>query len=159
MNILKDIRKGSFSAEFKPVELGNQSLIKGIIFDNIVSQNIKVTDESMLETLKNIRQNKDHNVSIKDKANILGFTNNLKDNIKKTKENIKSMKEKFIKEVKNSNDKYTFVFSDKSELVKYATNVFQTKKDHLTVDDFFTLIELKKQIELDQLTKYKEENV
>ena len=160
MNILENIRKGKYTPEFTSVQLkgDNSNLVKELIYKNSVQKAIEVNDNTIVETLKNLRQNPDYNITIRDRANLLGFTKNLKDNIVKTKEKIKDIKDNFIRDIRNANDKYTFNFSNRPDLIKYATNVFQERKDSISADDFLTLIELKKQIEMDQLTKYKEEN-
>ncbi len=158
MNLFDNIRKGKFTPEFQSVNLGTDNILKEIIYTNKVTE-VSATDETVENTLRKLRKDPDLKPTVEDKANVLAFTKNLTDNIEKTKRKIKDTKDKFISEIKKSNDKHTFNFSKKPDLIKYATNIFQERKDFLTADDFLTLLEMKKQIEIDQLIKYKEENI
>ncbi len=158
MNIFDNIRKGKFTPEFQQINLGSEDVLKEIIYTTKVKE-INVSDETVETTLRKLRQNPDMKPTVEDKANVLAFTKNLTENIEKTKRKIKDTKDKFTREIKKANDKHTFTFANKPDLVKYATNVFQERKDSLTADDFLVLIEMKKQIEMDQLIKYKEENI
>jgi hypothetical protein len=158
MNIFDNIRKGKFTPEFQQINLGSEEVLKEIIYTTKVKE-INVSDETVEDTLRKLRQNPDIKPTVEDKANVLAFTKNLTENIEKTKRKIKDTKDKFTREIKKASDKHTFTFANKPDLVKYATNVFQERKDSLTADDFLVLIEMKKQIEMDQLIKYKEENI
>lgn len=158
MNIFDNIRKGKFTPEFQQINLGSEEVLKEIIYTTKVKE-INVSDETVEDTLRKLRQNPDIKPTVEDKANVLAFTKNLTENIEKTKRKIKDTKDKFTREIKKASDKHTFTFANKPDLVKYATNVFQERKDSLTADDFLVLIEIKKQIEMDQLIKYKEENI
>ena len=158
MNLFDNIRKGKFTPEFQQINLGSEEVLKEAIYTKKVTE-INVNDETIETTLRKLRQDSDLKPSVEDKANILAFTKNLTYNIEKTKHKIKQTKDKFTREIKKASDKHTFVFSNKPDLIKYATNVFQERKDSLTVDDFLVLLEMKKQIEMDQLIKYKEENI
>jgi len=158
MKLFQEIRRKELSPEYQKLTLGNSELLKEIIFTTALDK-ISVDRSTIEETIKRLRQDPDSKPTVKDKANILAFTKALDENIIATKSKIKEIKDTFSNEITNAKDKHVFNITNNPELVKFATNVFQEKKEFITADDFLILIELKKQIEMNEIIKFKESNI
>jgi uncharacterized protein (UPF0335 family) len=67
-----------------------------------------------------------------------------------TLEDIKLLKERLHLRIKSDSNAYVLDISKSSILQKFSNNVFGGNKKSITYDDYITLLELKKQLEIDE---------
>jgi hypothetical protein len=68
----------------------------------------------------------------------------------------KQLKENLYKKVKESKKGYILDLTNNSELKEHANNIFGNNKSSITFEDYMTLLELKRTLEIDEMIEVSE---
>ncbi len=161
---LKDIFNNIYSIEkisnYKKVSFGEKdkaSVVKEVSKESSI-KNQQKENVNFDDVVFRIRNDMNYKINESEQVAIFDFFNDLKREAKETLVTVKSYKEKLINDVKSSKTQHTLDLKKKPELLKYAKEIFQEEKDSISLDDYFTLLELKKQLEVDEFLTYSEED-
>jgi len=157
---LKSLFNNIYSVEkvstFKKVDFGQIDKVEAIkesskqVFEKIESADFD-------EVVYKIRNDINYKINEAEQLAVLNFFDDLKREANETLITVKSYKEKLVKDVKESKTSHLLDLKKKPELQKYAKEIFQEEKDSISLDDYFVLLELKKQLEVDEFIKMSEE--
>lgn len=136
-------------ATFKKVDFGSN--------DKIVNEKLIETNVSFEDVLNRTRNDSKERLTKSDEQSVANYFLDLKTEAKDTLKEVVDYKSKLLSDIKKSNTKHVFYIDKDPNLSKYALEVFQEEKKFLTLDDYFVLLELKKQLEVDEFLAYKDE--
>jgi len=148
-NIFNNIYDVKRVANFKKVDFGSK--------EKIHSQRIIENNISFEEVLNKTRLNQKEMLTESDQQGVTNYFLDLKVEAKDTLKEVLEYKTKLLSDIKQSKTNHIFYIDKDPVLKKYALEVFQEEKDFLTLDDYFILLELKKQLEVDEFINYKAE--
>jgi len=136
-------------ATFKKIDFGSK--------DKITNEKIINSSVSFEEVLDRSRLNQKETLTESDEKSVKDYFFNLKTEAKDTLKEVTEYKTKLLSDIKQSKTNHIFYIDKDPVLSKYALEVFQEEKTFLTLDDYFILLELKKQLEVDEFLNYKAE--
>lgn len=144
--IFDDIYEGKFNKQFKDLK---RSVKKAQIASKERTE--PVTNDEITNLLSKARNNPQRAFS-KEEAELIN--KKLEDNLKEANhllKEIKVIKDGLYEDIQRSNNTHTLDISKSSPLKRSATNVFGGNKKEITYEDYLTLLELRKQIETDEI--------
>lgn len=109
-----------------------------------------MSNENLEDIMQRQRDNPERHFTEKESKIIKEKLKEVKDKSRKLINVIKDRKETLDKTIKDSNNSFTLDISKSSRLKNCATNTFGGIKNQITYDDYMTLIELKRVIELSE---------
>ncbi len=136
-------------ANFKKVDFGSK--------DKITNERVIEANTSFEEVLARTRNDTKERLTESDQESVKRYFVDLKNEAKDTLKEVVEYKTKLLSDIKKSNASHVFYIDKDPALSKYALEVFQEEKTFLTLDDYFILLELKKQLEVDEFLNYKDE--
>lgn len=124
-------------------------------FNDKVNEEQKLSEEDMsdptLETMmKSFRENPERAFTEKESKVLKEKLKQLKQKSRVLIETIKDRKDSLDRSIKESNNSFTLDISKSTRLKKCATNTFGGIKNEITYNDYMTLVELKRVIELSE---------
>ena len=148
--MLSDIYKNR--PDFKPSQV-YKSFRKDLLesIEEAKLNNVEeVSDAELEELVSKIRENPSRKFTELEAKQV---NEKLKATVAKTKatlERIVLIKDNLHSRIKNDSKAYSLDISKNSMLRGYSNNVFGGNKNNITYDDYITLLELKKQLEIDE---------
>tara|TARA_E500000331_G_C16825098_1_gene526758 strand:+ start:70 stop:555 length:486 start_codon:yes stop_codon:yes gene_type:complete len=109
-----------------------------------------MTDSSLENLMEEIRKNPERPFTKKESMMLKARLNAAKEKCKVLIQTVKDRKEMIDKTIRESDRSFTLDISRNSNLKKSATNTFGGLKTKITYDNYMTLIELKRMIELSE---------
>jgi hypothetical protein len=124
-------------------------------FNDKVNEEQKLSEEDMsdptLETMmKSFRENPERAFTEKESKVLKEKLKQLKQKSRVLIETIKDRKDSLDRSIRESNNSFTLDISKSTRLKKCATNTFGGIKNEITYNDYMTLVELKRVIELSE---------
>ena len=124
-------------------------------FNDKVNEEQKLSEEDMsdptLETMmKSFRENPERAFTEKESKVLKEKLKQLKQKSRVLIETIKDRKDSLDRSITESNNSFTLDISKSTRLKKCATNTFGGIKNEITYNDYMTLVELKRVIELSE---------
>jgi hypothetical protein len=147
---LKDIYNNR--PNFKPSEIYKsfrKDLVEAIEQSELNSID-SMSDEQLEELVAQVRNDPQRNFTKLEAKEINKRLDSTLNEAKSTLEEIKLLKDNLDRKIKKDSNAYSLDISKNSELQKYSNNVFGGNKKSITYDDYITLLELKKQLEIDE---------
>lgn len=118
--------------------------------DDPVLKNIDMTDSTLEDLMEDFRQNPERPFTKKEAKIIAAKLDRAKKDCKDLLGVVKERKELLNNLINKSNKSFTLNISRSTQLRQAATNTFGGRKQEITYDDYMTLIELKKVIEMQE---------
>ena len=109
-----------------------------------------MSNDTLEDIMQRQRENPERHFTEKESKIIKEKLKEVKEKSKELIGVIKDRKETLDKAIKDSNNSFTLDISRSSRLKRCATNTFGGIKNEITYDDYMTLIELKRVIELSE---------
>lgn len=124
-------------------------------FNDKVNEEEKLSEEDMsdptLETMmKSLRENPERAFTEKESKVLKEKLKQLKQKSRILIETIKDRKDQLDRSIRESDNSFTLDISKSTRLKKCATNTFGGIKNEITYNDYMTLVELKRVIELSE---------
>lgn len=124
-------------------------------FNDKVNEEEKLSEEDMsdptLETMmKSLRENPERAFTEKESKVLKEKLKQLKQKSRILIETIKDRKDQLDRSIRESDNSFTLDISKSTRLKKCATNTFGGIKNKITYNDYMTLVELKRVIELSE---------
>lgn len=144
--IFDDIYEGKFNKQFKDLK---RAVKKAEVTSR--SKGTPVTNDELTNLLSKARNNPERAFN-KEEAELVNLK--LEENLKEANhllKEIKVIKDGLYEDIQRSSNTHTLDISQSSPLKRSATNVFGGNKKQITYEDYLTLLELRKQIETDEI--------
>ena len=124
-------------------------------FNDKVNEEEKLSEEDMSDPtlemmMKSFRENSERAFTEKESKVLKEKLKQLKQKSRVLIETIKDRKDQLDRSIRESNNSFTLDISKSTRLKKCATNTFGGIKNEITYNDYMTLVELKRVIELSE---------
>lgn len=124
-------------------------------FNDKVNEEEKLSEEDMSDPtlemmMKSFRENPERAFTEKESKVLKEKLKQLKQKSRVLIETIKDRKDQLDRSIRESNNSFTLDISKSTRLKKCATNTFGGIKNEITYNDYMTLVELKRVIELSE---------